>query len=47
MKKMIPDANGTPLSNLTGPNNPTTVNLTYTFNGLYNLPPCNKREGSY
>ena len=39
MKKMIPDANGTSLSNLTGPNNPTTVNLTYTFNGLYNLPP--------
>ena len=39
MKKMIPDANGTPLSNLSGPNNPTTVNLTYTFNGLYNLPP--------
>tara|TARA_Y100000385_G_scaffold142449_1_gene147759 strand:- start:258 stop:770 length:513 start_codon:yes stop_codon:yes gene_type:complete len=39
MKKMIPDANGTSLSNLSGPNNPTTVNLTYTFNGLYNLPP--------
>jgi len=39
MKKMIPDANGTVLSNLSGPNNPTTVNLTYTFNGLYNLPP--------
>jgi hypothetical protein len=39
MKKMIPDASGTTLSNLAGPNNPTTVNLTYTFNGLYNLPP--------
>ena len=39
MKKMIPDANGTVLSNLSGPNNPTTVNLTYTFNGLYTLPP--------
>ena len=39
MKKMIPDASGTTLSNLSGPNNPTTVNLTYTFNGLYNLPP--------
>ncbi|MCH1611909.1 MAG: T9SS type A sorting domain-containing protein, partial [Flavobacteriales bacterium] len=39
MKKLIPDANGTSLSNLSGPNNPTTVNLTYTFNGLYNLPP--------
>jgi hypothetical protein len=39
MKKMIPDASGTSLSNLSGPNNPTTVNLTYTFNGLYNLPP--------
>ena len=38
MKKMIPDASGTSLSNLSGPNNPTTVNLTYTFNGLYNLP---------
>ena len=39
MKKMIPDASGTSLSSLSGPNNPTTVNLTYTFNGLYNLPP--------
>ena len=39
MKKMIPDASGTTLSSLSGPNNPTTVNLTYTFNGLYNLPP--------
>ena len=39
MKKMIPDANGTVVSNLAGPNNPSTVNLTYTFNGLYNLPP--------
>ena len=39
MKKMIPDANGTALSNSLGPNNPTAINLTYTFNGQYNLPP--------
>ena len=38
MKKMLPDASGTTLSSLTGPNNPTTVNLNYIFNGLYNLP---------
>ena len=39
MKKMLPDANGTVLSNLSGPNNPSTINFNYTFNGLYNLPP--------
>ena len=40
MKKMIPDHNGTVLPNLSGPNNPImTIDLTYQFNGLYNLPP--------
>ena len=38
MKKMIPDNNGTVLDSLNGPNNPTFVQLSYTFNGFYNLP---------
>lgn len=39
MKKMLPDANGTNLPDLYGPNNPTwTTNLSYTFNGSYILP---------
>ena len=39
MKKMVPDISGTSVTNLAGPNNPQTINLSYTFNGQYVLPP--------
>ena len=40
MKKMIPDENGTSLPVLSGPNNPAfSLNLSYEFNGAYNIPP--------
>lgn len=39
MKKMIPDNNGTTLSALSGPGNPSVnIDLSYTFNGSYILP---------
>ena len=38
MKKMVPDISGTSITNLL-PNNPQSINLSYTFNGQYLLPP--------
>ena len=38
MKKMVPDISGTAITNLL-PNNTQNINLSYTFNGQYMLPP--------
>jgi hypothetical protein len=38
MKKMVPDISGTSITNLL-PNIPQNINLSYTFNGQYLLPP--------
>lgn len=38
MKKMVPDISGTSITNLL-PNTPQNIDLSYTFNGQYLLPP--------